>query len=233
MDSVVAVLTDTLKLFHDKSVEFLPNLLAAIVITLAGLALAVILRIGIRRLLVAWSFDSYCEKLGCVALLARADIHGAPSALAGKIVFWFTFLFFLVTGVSALGSELWNALVAEFFLYLPKLISACVILLVGFVAGNFLSRAVLLASVNADLPSPRFLAGMVKFLFALLAFSMALDQLGIARGVVTAAFSIVFGAIMLALAIAFGLGGRHAARRILEARLRKDREEEKDPFSHL
>lgn len=233
MDSVVTALTDTLNRFHDKSAEFLPSLLAAVVITLAGFAFAVILRVGLRRLLGAASFDSYCERLGCTALLAKADIHGAPSVLAGKAVFWFTFLFFLVTGVGALGSDLWNTLVAEFFLYLPKLISAGVILLVGFVAGNFLSRAALLASVNAELPSPRTLAGMVKFLVALLAFSMALDQLGIARGVVTAAFSIGFGAIMLAFAIAFGLGGRHAARRILEARLPKHREKEKDPFSHL
>lgn len=233
MDSVVASLTDTLNKFHNKSIEFLPSLLAAAVIALAGFALAVILRVVIRRLLSAASFDPYCERLGCTTLLAKADIHGAPSALAGKIVFWFTFLFFLVTGVGALGSELWNTLVAEFFLYLPKLVSAVVILLVGFVAANFLSRATLIASVNADLPSPKILGGMVKALIALLAFSMALDQLGIARGVVTAAFSIVFGAIMLAFAIAFGLGGRHAARRILEARLPKLREKEEDPFSHL
>lgn len=233
MSSVISTLSETLNRLYDKSFEFIPSLLAAAAISLAGFVLAIILRAIIRRLLVAASFDSYCGRLGCTAILAKAEIHSAPSALVGKIAFWFTFLVFLVAGVGALGSELWNTLVAEFFLYVPKLISAGVILLVGLVLGNFLSRAALLASVNAEMPSPRALAWAVKFLFALLTFSMALDQLGIARGVVTAAFSIVFGAIMLALAIAFGLGGKDTARRLIEERLSKNKEREKDPFSHL
>ena len=78
----------------------------------------------------------------------------------------------------------------------------------GFLLGNFVSRAALLASVNANMPSPRLIAGVVKFLIAILAFAMALEQLEIAKSIVIAAFIISFGAVMLGLAIAFGAGGQ-------------------------
>ncbi len=226
-------LLETLKRFFDNSVQFLPTLLAAVVIIVIGWLLAWALRSLVRRLLTAARFDRVSSNAGVTQLLTRADITATPSELASRFVFWLVMLVFLLSGVSALGMEVFNQLIAEFFLYLPKLFAALLILLIGFLIGNFLSRAVLLAAVNANFASPHVISGVVRYLIAILALAMALDQLQIARGIVTAAFAIAFGAVMLGLAIAFGLGGRDVARQMLERRFMQKQEQERDEFSHI
>lgn len=231
--TVMETLAATLNRFVDKSKEFLPNLMAGLLITLFGLIIAFAVKLAVRWTLKAARFDDFCAQTGAVGILTKADISEKPSVIAGRVVFWIIFLLFLMTGVSALGSEVWSNMVAEFFLYVPKIVSAFVILFVGYVIGNFLARATLLAAVNAGFPSPGMVSHGAKALTAILAFSMALEQLGIAKSIVISAFSITFGAIMLALAISFGLGGRKAARKFIEKTFSSDGKEEKDPFSHV
>ena len=128
-----------------------------------------------------------------------------------------------------------QAQISHFFEFVPHLFVALLILYVGFWAAHFFSRAALLAAVNANFPLPRLLAGFVQFGIAVLAVTMAFDQLGLAKTAVLIAFSITFGAVMMGLAIAFGLGGRFAARQVLEKRLMgktsgKEKEEDVSPL---
>jgi hypothetical protein len=232
-NSFTEALWMTLRRFYDGAMQFLPSVLATLVIIVAGWLVAWILKVIVRRTLMVAQFDRFCANAGATQMLTRADIRASPSALAGRFVFWLVFIVFLMSGVSALGLGVINQLISEFFLYLPRIFAALLILLVGFLIGNFLSRAALLAAVNANMPSPRIVSGVVKFLIAILAFAMALEQLQIARSIVTAAFAISFGAVMLGLAIAFGLGGRDVARHVLEQRFLEKKEEERDEFSHI
>ncbi len=137
-------------------------------------------------------------------------------------------------GFNALDIPALQELISRFFQILPQIFVAILVFFVGLLAANFFSRAVLLGAVNSDYPSPRLLSRLVRFLIVILAGTMALDQVGLGHRVVEIAFSIAFGAVMLGLALAFGLGGRDAARKVIERQLvdRKDREEE-DEVSHL
>jgi len=138
--------------------------------------------------------------------------------------------------VNALGIVALQLEISNFVSLLPQFVVALLILFFGLLAANFFSRAALLAAVNADSPSPRLFSSFVRFLILLFAITMALERIGLGRGVVVVAFSISFGAIMMGLAIAFGLGGRNVARRILERRFpeAKRRDEDKDDeSSHL
>jgi hypothetical protein len=133
-------------------------------------------------------------------------------------------------GVSVLGVAGLQEQISRLFLLLPAIFVAILILFLGLVTANFLSRAVLLATVNAGYHSPKLLSWSVRILVWILAVSMALEEIEIARQTVVAAFSIVFGALMLAMAIAFGLGGRHLARRFLERLLgQKEKEKHEEP----
>ncbi|MBI5442810.1 MAG: hypothetical protein HY900_16555 [Deltaproteobacteria bacterium] len=223
----------TLSRFFQGTMEFLPRLLAALVILAIGWLAAWVLKLLVRRALVVARFDSFCAETGATQVLTRADIVDSPSTLVGRVVFWLVFLVFLMAGVSALGLDVFNRLIAEFFLYLPRVFTALGILLVGFLIGNFLSRAVLLAAVNANFPSPRMSSNVVKILIGILAFAMAMEQLQIASSIVTAAFAISFGAVMLGLALAFGLGGRGVARQVLERQFLGEKEDKPDEFSHI
>jgi hypothetical protein len=220
-----------LNTFYEGVMGFLPGLLAFLLIALLGLALAWVVRAVVRRVLTAARFDRLADSSGAGQLLIRADIRATPSALVASFLFWVLLASFAMAGLSALDVEAIDLLTAEFFLYLPQIFAGLVILLVGFLFANFLSRATLLAAINAGAPSPRVISLVVKLLITVLAFAMALEQLHIARSIVLAAFIISFGAVMLSVAIAFGIGGHEVARRILERRFEAD--DHRDDLEHL
>jgi hypothetical protein len=118
--------------------------------------------------------------------------------------------------------------VARFFLFLPRMFVALVILFFGLLAASFFSRAVLLASVNANIHSPRLLSLSVRVIISIFALSMVFEVLGVAEQTMLMAFGTAFGAVMLGLAIAFGIGGKDLAREFLEKKLATGKKEEKE-----
>lgn len=226
-------LVSSLDAFVEVILSFLPGMLVAVLLMVLGLFVAWVLKLVVTGVLRAARFDRYCDGSGISLALARADIRVSPAALVGRLVFWLVFLSLAVAGLSAMQLEFVDRLISEFFLYLPRLISALLILVLGFVLANFLSRAALLGAVNSGVPSPRLISVVVRILITVLSFAMALEQLRIAPHIVLAAFVIAFGAVMLGLALAFGLGGREVAKRTLERQLEDRNDSQRDGFSHL
>jgi hypothetical protein len=215
--------------------EAVPRVLAMVIIVVAGWVIAWIVEFILRRLLVLARFNRLFESKGVTRALSVAALP-SPSEMISRIVFWCIWVGFILIGVNALGIVALQREVSDFVSLLPQFIVALLLIFFGFLAANFFSRAALLAAVNANSPSPRLVSGFVRFLILLLAVTMALERVGLGRGVVLVAFAVSFGAIMMGLAIAFGLGGRHVARRILERRFAAvgERKEEKDEeASHL
>jgi Conserved TM helix len=233
MNNFMQDMFNVLKTFYQDTMQFLPNLLAAIIIIAAGWIVAVLLKAMTGRILKMARFDQLCDRVGCTQLLAKADIQAPPSELTSKGIFWLILVAFLMSGLGALGLDAMTGLVAAFFGYLPRIFAAMLILLAGFLFGNFLARAAVLAAVNAGISGPHLVGGAVRALIGILAFAMALNQLQIASNIVTAAFTIMFGALMLGMALAFGLGGRDAARQMIEERLLSTNKKDRDEFSHI
>ncbi len=211
-------------------VEFLPRFVVMLVIIVVGLAAAYLLRYILRGLLKLTRLDRMAEDSGASRVLRMADLPTMTEFLS-RSVFWITWLTFILIGVSILQVAGLQEQISRLFRFLPEIFVAMVILFLGLVLANFLSRAALLASVNAGLRAARILSWSIRFVIWILAITMALEELGLARQTVIAAFSIVFGASMLGLAIAFGLGGKDLARQTLERHLgqQPDKQEYKEP----
>jgi small-conductance mechanosensitive channel len=205
--------------------EFLPRFVVMLVIILVGLLVAYVLRHILGALLRLTRLDRVSEDAGASRVLRMADLPSMTELLS-RSIFWITWVGFILIGVSILGVAGLQEQISRLFRFLPEVFIAMLILFLGLIIANFLSRAALLASVNAGLRSPKLLSWSIRFVIWILAISMALEELGLARQTVIAAFSIVFGASMLGLAIAFGLGGQDLARRALERHL-GDTEKEK------
>jgi hypothetical protein len=206
--------------------SFLPRFLAMLMIVLIGLAVALIFKYLLRALLRLTNIDRLSENAGAGRFLRMATLPSMTELLS-RSIFWVTWFGFLLIGVGVLEVAGMQEQLSRLFQLLPAVFVAILILFTGLLAANFLSRAVLLASVNADYPSPRTLSWAIRFVIWILAIAMAFEELGLARETVVAAFSIVFGAMMLGIAIAFGLGGRELARSYLE-RLFGSGKKEKD-----
>lgn len=195
--------------------DLVPRAVLTISIVLVGWLIASVLRWLTRTLLRRIGFDRLCARQGVTDMLRAAELP-EPERLVAAIVFWVVWIGFLLSGVDVLGLTAVRGMLDEFALFVPRLMVAIVIVVVGVVFANVAWRATQLAAVNAKVPSPRVLSGTVRALVLLLTMAMALDQIAVARTIVLTAFAIAFGAVMFGLAIAFGVGGGNIARRILE-----------------
>ena len=218
--------------FASAFVQFVPRLVAATIILAGGFLIAALACRVVRRVL-AWAhFDRLSMRTGASEMLRVAELPTAE-VLVGRIVFWIVWIGFIVSAVDTLQFAPFQGLVGEFYRFLPRFILALLVLALGFLVGNFLWRATLLASVNAGMPGARLLSGALRVLVIAIGAVMALEQLGLATGVALTAFAITFGALMLGLAIAFGLGGRDAAKQLIEQQMRANKQRSADAAPHL
>ena len=218
-------------LFH-MIAEFLPRLVVMLVIILSGLLVAYALKYVVRGILRLSKLDRLSEEAGASRVLRMAALPSMTEVLS-RSIFWITLLGFVLIGISILNIAGLQEQISRLLRLLPEIVVAILILFLGLVIANFLSRAALLAAVNAGYASPKMVSWSIRFGIWILAIAMALDELGVARQTVIAAFSIVFGAFMLGLAIAFGLGGQGLARGFLERSLGEKKDDKTDELQPL
>jgi small-conductance mechanosensitive channel len=212
--------------------EFLPRFLVMLIIIVIGLLVAFVLRYILRALLGLTKLDRVSEEGGASRVLRMVHLPSMTELLS-RSIFWVTWFGFILVGLSVLGVAGLQEQISRLFRFLPEVFVAILILFLGVVIANFLSRTALLAAVNAGHPSAKILSWSIRFVIWILAISMTLEELGLARQTVISAFSIIFGASMLGLAIAFGLGGQDLARKFLERYLgdtKKEKDKEPEPL---
>ncbi|HTQ60122.1 MAG TPA: hypothetical protein VMI32_07865 [Candidatus Solibacter sp.] len=212
--------------------EFLPRILVMLIIILVGWLAAYLLKMAIRGILRLAKVEKVAEEAGTSRLLRKAALP-TMTELMSRAVFWITWLGFIIVGVSVLQIVSLQQQIANLMSLLPQVFVAFLVLFGGMIAANFFSRATLLAAVNRGLPSPKVLSETVRIVIGFLALSMALEQISLGKQTVEIAFSIVFGSLMLGLAIAFGLGGRDLAQKALEKQFQRKEKEREDDLSPL
>ncbi len=230
-EAMLGVFQDTIGRVGGLLVKLLPTLTFLII----GLVVGLIVKAVLLRLLRALRFDSLCDRSGLSAALARSGVRRQASSLVGRLAFWVIFLLFTFMAVDALNLQATANLMSGIIAFLPHLLAALLLLLAGWLLSNFIAEAALIGLVNAQVQEARLLANLIRWGILIFTFAMVLTQLGIAKEIVVAAFSIVFGGIVMALAIALGLGGRNIAKEALERRLlqRRAKDEEGEEISHL
>jgi hypothetical protein len=202
---------------------FAPHLLAMVLVLLAGLILAGVAHVVLRWLLKAFRFDRLAANVGVSSILERAGIRRPPSNLLALLVAWSLLAAFVLLSVAVLDLPIAVDVLSRALLYLPKLFIALALLLLGALLAAFLSRTVLIAAVNAGLPSARTLAGAVRAGVLIVALTMALEYVGVGSQVILVAFTILFGGTVFAAALAFGLAGKDLARDLLQMLVTRSR----------
>jgi hypothetical protein len=211
--------------------NFLPGVLALIVILLVTFLLAWIVRMALGRFLRKVNFDEVVHHWGFPEV-AEWSPQRSPSRMAVRIVNWAIILIGLLIGINALDATLTSMLVVRLLEYIPNILAALVILAVGTYAARFLARSVLISAVNFKIQSARLVSLGVKWMVMVVAAAMALEQLGIGGQIVTLSFAILFGGIVLALSLAVGLGSKDMVSRSWEKQDRSD-ETKDERLQHL
>ena len=230
------IISELTQAMHDLArgfAHYLPRLIVMLILVLAGWLIAYIVKVILRSILKLIKFDRLSEDAGASQLLNKAALPSATE-MVSRFAFWVTWVGFILLGVSVLGILGLQDQIARFFLFLPRLFIAVLILFLGLLAASFFSRAALLAAVNANVPSPRVLSMAVRSIIIVFVLSIFFEELGLAEQTMLVAFGIAFGALMLGLAIAFGIGGRDLAQRFLEEKFVRDKkQQDEDELSPL
>lgn len=230
-DFIKRIIIEPLDKLFEKVVHFLPNLLSSILIFISGIVLGLIIKTVFLRFFHAIRLDKFSERYGMVDILQRGGVKEPLSLILSRLFGWLTVISFSIISLYSLDIPAVEQILEKFILYLPNIFVAAIILFLGYLLSNFIGRAALIASVNAGIKVSGLIGRFVKLAIFLLAVTMALEQLGIGRGTIVITFAIVFGGIVFAFAIAFGLGGKDIAKEYLEKKMKG--EEKKDDIEHL
>src|SRR5919199_5625997 len=189
---------------------YIPQLVGAIVILIVGYIIAKILQAIVTRVLRGIGFENWMERGGVKQFFDRARTDHTPSSILGLLVFWFVFIIAITMAADALGIRQISGFLNQLIAFIPSIIVAILILFLATLLANFESRIVRGATGSG------ILATITQYVIIIYAAFAAITQLGIAVELTAPTFLILLGAVALAAAIAFGIGGREVARDIVE-----------------
>ena len=225
-------LRDSLSRVISTLAGLLPGLVALLLSVVVAMLTGAVVRWILIRVLSAIRFDQRLERWGASALVEWAP-RNSPTLLVARLLYWMIVLLGAMVGLAALDATLMTTLLTRLGTYLPNVFIAIVLVIMGTVLARFLSRGVLISAVNLQIQSARLLSLGVKWLVLLLTIAMALDHLSIGGTILDLAFGAVFGGIVLALALAVGLGSKDVVTKSWERQADRQTDTSESPIEHL
>jgi Conserved TM helix len=207
----------------DDLVGFLPRLVGFLLILLIGYLVAKALQKGVALALEKVGTDRALASGSTATYVERVVPDTSPSRLIGNVVFWFVLLGALSIAITSLGINALNDFLADVFTYLPNVVAAILIFVVAGAVAGWLGRTA--SRLMGDTPMGKLAATALPVLVMAVAVFMILNQLRIATDIVTITYAALLGAVALGMALAFGLGGRDVASRMLEDAYRRGQDE--------
>jgi len=218
LDVFVASLTS----FWTQLAGFVPQLLAALVLLFVGWILANLARTGVVKLLDLLRFDSLAEKTGIEAFLKQGHLDISLGRLIANLVYWVIIFIVIVTVANSLGLHMVAELFNKIVLYIPNVIVSILVLVFGILVARIINRLVFAYLNNIGVQGALTISTLSEYAVIIFVVFVALEQLEIGTTLLTAAFQIGFGAVGLAFALAFGLGGREWAAGVIKRMTERD-----------
>jgi Conserved TM helix len=215
MQSIDMFVDATREFLHQTAI-FLPKLLLALVVVLVGWLLAKAARFAVERALRAVNFNVLTERAGTDNFLQQAGMRGDTTTLFGLVGFWVVILAALIIAFNGLGLTYITDLLQRVVLFTPKLLIAMLLVIFGSYCARFVGNAVQNYCIDAQIPDADVLSRLVRYLIMTLVVMIALSHLEIGGDIVQRTFLIILAGLMLALALAFGLGGKNWAAALLQ-----------------
>lgn len=215
------IITISLQQVWQDFIVFLPNVIAAVITFIIGWIIAIALGKIVSEIVKAIRIDQLLVKLGAERPLSRAGLRLDSGMFVGGLVKWFLIIAFLLAASDILGLSQVSGFLRDVLTYLPNVIIATIILLLGVMLSNFLARLVISSVSAAGLASSNFLGTVTKWSIMIFAIFAALIQLGIAPSLINTIFTGIIAMLAIAGGIAFGLGGKEQASNFI-SKLRSD-----------
>ena len=194
-----------------KVASFIPTLFSAVLLLILGVVVAKLFKDVFHRILSELHFDHLAEKVGLSGLLHKGGIRTSLVDLIGTMVHMIVIFIFLIMAVEVMGLSSINTLMGYMVTYVPQVISAMFILVVGMIIAKIMGGVIYTVAMNLSMPNPKILKSISRWAILIYAFRISLEELGYGMLFEGHLFHLVLGGVVLALALAFGLGGRDKA----------------------
>jgi Conserved TM helix len=212
----IDILLETAREFLHQVAAFLPRLLLALVVVAIGWLLAKAARFAVQRGLRAINFTVLTERAGTDNFLRQAGMRGDTATLFGLVAYWVVILATLMIAFNGLGLTYITDLLGRVVLFTPKLLVAMLVVIFGSYCARFVGGAVHSYCEDAQIPDADMLGRIARYLIVIFVVMIALNQVEIGGDIVPRTFLIILAGLVLAFALAFGLGGREWAAAMLE-----------------
>ena len=207
---------DTTREFLHRIAAFLPLLLVGIVVILVGWLFAKAVRFAVEKALRAVNFNVLTERAGTDHFLRQGGLQGDTTTLFGIFAFWVVIIAALIIAFNAMGLTYITDLLQRVELFMPKVLVAMLVVVLGSYFAKFIGEAVHTYCVDAQIPDSDILGRIARYLIMTFVIMIALSQIEVGGDIVQRTFLIILGGLVLALALAFGLGGKEWAAAMLE-----------------
>lgn len=213
--------TDSLRALYARFIEFLPSFLVAVIILVVGWVVVIFIAGLVKQILHSIKLDEVGDRLGLDQISARTGIKMSVSGTVAWLVKWFLLLAIFLAASDILGLPKVSDFLNSVLLYIPDVLAAAAILLIGSMAANFLSKLVRHSVQAAGLASSDMLAALIQWSVMVFTLLAALEQLQIAKEFIATLYTGIIAMLAIAGGLAFGLGGRDHANKVL-TRIERD-----------
>ena len=217
---------ESVKSFLNQMSAFLPKLIGALVILIVGWIIAKVVRSLAVKGLKLIRLDVLVEKSGIDEFLKQGGLQLTMQGLLAGLLYWLIMLIVLLAASNSLGLQVASDLFSKIVLYIPNVIVAVIVLILGAFFARLVKGILLTYLNNVGVEGAATISTLAQYAIIVFVTFTALEQLAIGRELIVSAFELAFGAVCLALALAFGLGGRDWAASIF-GNLRKKKDEKK------
>jgi hypothetical protein len=205
-----------------------------VVVMIGGFIVSWFIKKMLEKLLVFFRFDRWTQDAGITNFLEKGGVKTKPSGILSRIVYWIFIVAFFSFGLNFIGITQFSEYASRISSWLPVIVVSLVIIIVGIILSNFISRLIYLACENANIKFGDIITKGVRIFLIIITFGIVLEYIGVGNTIITISFLIVFGGIVLSLSLALGIGLSHIIGEFIkeQMRLRSEKKRGEGVHSH-
>lgn len=219
---------------YDNFTEVFLNIIVMIIVMIGGFIVSWFIKKLLARLLILFRFDKWANEVGIINFLQKGGVHTLPSIVISKIVYWIFIVVFFSFGLNFIGISQFTEYASRVTSALPLIVVSIVIIIIGIILSNFISRVIYLACENsnicqnANIRYGDLIAKGVRIFLIIITFGIVFEYIGVGNTIITISFLIIFGGIIMTLSLALGIGLSHVVGDFIKERLGLTTDKKKD-----
>lgn len=221
-------LTDMFLDLYENFTDVFLNVIVMVIVMIGGFIISWFIKKLIARILMLFRFDKWAKDVGIVNFLEKGGVKTLPSLILSKIVYWIFIVAFFSFGLNFIGISQFSEYASRVASALPHIVVSLVIIVMGIIFSNFISRVINMTCENANIRYSDFIARGVRIFLTIITFGIVFEYIGVGNTIITISFLIIFGGIIMALSLALGIGLSNVVGDLIRERVKARGENKKD-----